>query len=173
MPENPLAVRVAACTVTLNNIDLGWTKGGTTIDLKTETSRTDTDNFSQTTIVEFITRRILTVKINLAEPSATLLAQILNGTSQWSINNGTGGDGALITGVEYGAGVLISGSYTQKMILHPLDRAATDLSDDLVIPNCISGASLSFAYQVASERVFAVEFTAYPDQYGYLLYLGQ
>ena len=109
MPENPLAVRVAACSVILNNIDLGWTKGGTTIDLKTETSRTDTDNFTETTIVEFITRRILTVKINLAEPSATLLAQILNGTSQWSMNNGTGGDGALITGVEYGAGVLITG----------------------------------------------------------------
>jgi hypothetical protein len=51
----------------------------------------------------------------------------------------------------------------QELRLHPINKAAGDLSEDFIIPLAGTGGALNYAYKVDDERVFNVEFTAYPD----------
>jgi hypothetical protein len=47
--------------------------------------------------------------------------------------------------------------------LHPKEKAATDLSEDLIIPRAATPGGLKFAYKVDADRVFDVEWSGFPD----------
>jgi hypothetical protein len=47
--------------------------------------------------------------------------------------------------------------------LHPLGKADTDLSEDLIIYKAASSGAMNFAYQTDAERIYNATFTAYPD----------
>jgi hypothetical protein len=65
-------------------------------------------------------------------------------------------------------------SIAKELRLHPINKAATDLSDDFVIPLAASSGGLNFAYKLESERVYSAEFGGYPDPVtGRLFYIGQ
>jgi hypothetical protein len=54
-------------------------------------------------------------------------------------------------------------SLAKELRLHPIDKAAGDLSDDFVIPLAATAGALKFAYKLEEERVYDVEFNGYPD----------
>lgn len=54
-------------------------------------------------------------------------------------------------------------SFARSLRLHPLDKAASDTSDDFVIPLAATPGALDFSYSTDKERVFDVTFTGYPD----------
>jgi energy-converting hydrogenase Eha subunit B len=51
----------------------------------------------------------------------------------------------------------------KQLRLHPQGKAATDLSDDFIVHRTATPGALQFAYKTDAERVFNVEFMAYPD----------
>jgi hypothetical protein len=51
----------------------------------------------------------------------------------------------------------------KELRLHPINKAATDFSEDFVVHKTASAGALQFAYKFDAERVYNVEFQAYPD----------
>lgn len=76
----------------------------------------------------------------------------------------SGGTNATKVGVSVPNGIGISLLETaKKLVLHPIANAATDHSDDFVIPLANTAGAMQFAFKVDQERLFPVDFNAYPD----------
>ncbi len=60
-----------------------------------------------------------------------------------------------------------------KLTLHPVS-AGSDLNEDFTIPLAATGGALNYAFKLDDERIFNVEFNAYPDdsQGGLLFQIG-
>lgn len=54
-------------------------------------------------------------------------------------------------------------SIAKELRLHPQSKAASDKSEDFVIPLAATAGALQFAYKLENERIFNVEFSGYPD----------
>lgn len=54
-------------------------------------------------------------------------------------------------------------SIAKELRLHPQQLAATDKSQDFIIPLAATAGALKFAYKLENERIFDVEFMGYPD----------
>jgi len=76
----------------------------------------------------------------------------------------TGGIDPVVEGVAVPTGVGISLLKTAKvLVLHPQGLPAADRSQDFTIPLANTPGAATFAYKLDSERVFNLEFNAYPD----------
>lgn len=51
----------------------------------------------------------------------------------------------------------------KKLVLHPKAKAASDKSEDFVIPLAATAGALNFAYVVDKERIYNTTFSGYPD----------
>jgi hypothetical protein len=51
----------------------------------------------------------------------------------------------------------------KKLVLHPIQLADSNKSEDFVIPKAATAGALTFAYKLDQERVFNVSFMGYPD----------
>lgn len=54
-------------------------------------------------------------------------------------------------------------NFAKELRFHPQSVPVDDLTEDFVMPLAATGGALNYAYQVDQERVFEVEFKAYPD----------
>ena len=54
-------------------------------------------------------------------------------------------------------------SLAKELRLHPSNKAASDKTEDFVIPLAATSGALNFAYKLENERIFNVEFNGYPD----------
>ena len=61
----------------------------------------------------------------------------------------------------------------QTLKLHPVSAGA-DLNEDFIVPLAATGGAMQYAYKLDEERIFNVEFNAYPDdsQGGLLFQIG-
>ncbi len=64
--------------------------------------------------------------------------------------------------VPNGAGISLL-SLARKLVLHPIANDPTDPSEDFVIPLAMTAGAMSFSFKLDQERLFPVEFSAYPD----------
>jgi hypothetical protein len=72
-----------------------------------------------------------------------------------------------------GVGADLLASYAKELRLHPKGIAdITDKSEDFVIPLAATAGALTFAYKLDEERVFNVEFMAYPASNGKMFHFG-
>lgn len=62
-------------------------------------------------------------------------------------------------------------SIAKKLTLHPIANLPTNKSEDFVMPLSQTPGAINFAYKFDSERIFNVEFTAYPDSVSKLLFI--
>ncbi|MGZ8172582.1 MAG: hypothetical protein ACXWT0_01640 [Methylobacter sp.] len=67
MASNTENVKLGVCKVLYKGVDLGYTKGGVEVDVTTETHVTNIDQFGESTVNEFITKRNVKVTLPLAE----------------------------------------------------------------------------------------------------------
>lgn len=51
----------------------------------------------------------------------------------------------------------------KKLVLHPIANDPTDHSEDFVMPLAATPGAMQFSFKLDQERLFPVEFTAYPD----------
>lgn len=76
----------------------------------------------------------------------------------------SGGVDPSVEGVSVPTGVGLSLLQTAKeLVLHPQGLLATDRSQDFIIPLANTPGAATFSYKLDSERVFNLEFNAYPD----------
>ena len=161
-------VKLGVCKVTFDGQDLGYTKGGVEVSVKTETHKVMVDQFGKTPINEYIMGREVQVKVPLAEttlenlvkimPGATLVTDGVDPTKK-VVNVATGIGGNLL-------------DVAKTLVLHPIGKPDADKSDDFTVFKAATAGALQFSYKLEDERVYSCEFNGYPDANGKLFAVG-
>jgi hypothetical protein len=158
-------VKIGVCRVYYGGEDLGYTKGGVSVSVSTDTYEVKVDQFGETPISENITARSVTVTVPMAETTAENLIKIMPGAKA----NGDAVD------VETAIGTNLL-TLSKELRLRPLalDEAegGPDTSEDFVVHKAGTGGGLEFAYNHDSERVFNVTFKGYPNEDGVIFSYG-
>lgn len=92
MASDTKNVKMGICSVFYKGKDLGYTQGGVTVTVTTNTHKTNVDQFGQTTVNETIMSRDVSVKTPLAETTLDNLVTTMPGASL------VGSGGAAATG---------------------------------------------------------------------------
>lgn len=61
--------------------------------------------------------------------------------------------------------------FAKKLVLHPIANAPENRKDDFIMPIAATPGQMNFSFKLDEERVFPVEFTAYPDSQTKLLFV--
>lgn len=77
MTVNTDKIRLGTCDVTYKGSDLGATKGGVEVEIRTSTYEVKVDQFGETPVKEIITGTMVTVKVPLAETDLARLQTML------------------------------------------------------------------------------------------------
>ena len=158
MPSDIANVKLGVCTVTYNSVDLGYTKGGVEVEVETETYKVMVDQFGNTPIKDYITARSCVARVPLAETTLDNLVAVMPGSTLVT-------DGIDTTKKKVEVTTSISTDLQavgQKLVLHPI-AAGADLNDDFTIPIAGVVGNLNYSYKLDEERIYNVEFVAYPD----------
>lgn len=161
-------VKLGVCKVTYDGQDLGYTKGGVEVSVKTETHKVMVDQFGKTPINEYIMGREVSVKCPLAETTLDNLVKIMPGATL--ITDGVDPTKKVVnvpTGI--GSNLL---DIAKVLVLHPIGKADADKSDDFTVFKAATAGALQFSYKLEDERVFSCEFNGYPDAQGKLFAVG-
>lgn len=152
-------IKLGACDVTFGEVSLGLTKGGVEVEVSTDTYPVKVDQFGETTVSERIMGRNVKVKVPMVETDIAKIVAVMPGSSL-----SLGGD-KLTVNVGEGTDLV---KFAKELVLTPRN------SDDytVTIPKAATAGSMSFAYKHNEERVFELEFTAYPDSDGKLMDIG-
>jgi len=134
-------------------VDMGYTKGGVSVNVTTETYESTIDQFGSTPINEQIIGRKVEVTCPLAETTLENFGFILPESKE----NVAGDRIDVKTGV--GLNLLTTAA---KLIIRPkyMGDATTE---DFVVWKAGTAGNLEFAYNLDSERIFNVVFKGYPD----------
>ncbi|PHM52399.1 hypothetical protein Xhom_04477 [Xenorhabdus hominickii] len=153
-------IKLGACNVSFNDVDLGYTKGGVEVEITTDTLKVTVDQFGETTVSELIQGRNIKVTVPLAETVLERLAAVMPGSE-------VTGEKDEIT-IKTGIGINLV-EVAQKLVLTPLNK------DDyiLTLPKSATAGSFTMAYKHDDVRVFNVEFNAYPSDDGVLGTMGK
>lgn len=84
MASDTKNVKLGVCRIMYKGNDLGYTKGGVEVEVTTSTHPVTVDQFGETTINEYITKRDVKVKVPLAETTIENLAATMPGTTLFS-----------------------------------------------------------------------------------------
>lgn len=168
MPSSTNNVKLGVCTVTYGGTDLGYTKGGVEVEVATETYKVMIDQFGNTPVKEYITARTCVVRVPLAETTLDNLVAIMPGATKVGGPEPTAARVDVVTNVSADLKAI-----AQLLVLHPVSAGA-DLNEDFRIPLAATGGAITYAYKLDEERIFNVEFNAYPDdaQGGLLFQIG-
>jgi len=161
-------VKIGVCNVNYNSVDLGYTKGGVEVEVTTDTHEVMIDQFGNTPISEYINGRQVIVRCPLAETTLDNMVSIMPGATKITDATDTASIKVVVTpGV--GSNLL---SLAQKLILHPSGLTTADVTEDFVVPLAGTAGAIRFAYKLDEERVYNIEFKAYPDSGNILFIFG-
>lgn len=79
MASNTKNVKLGVCKVIYGGVDLGYTKGGVEVTVKTDTHKVNIDQFGKTPINEYLMGRDISVKVPLAETTLENLVATMPG----------------------------------------------------------------------------------------------
>ena len=140
MASNTRNVKLGVCGVIFGGVDLGYTKGGVEVSVKTDTHKVNVDQFGKTPINELIMGREVSVKAPLAEttlenlvltmPGATLV-QIGGATASGTITiatNPSDGDTIVVNGLTVTFKTAPTSSVDQVLIGATPTATATNLA---------------------------------------------
>lgn len=137
--------------------DLGYTKGGISVKVATETYEMEVDQ-EDGVVGEKITKRTIEANVPLAEytmdnvllafPGAELVTDAADLSKQKVVlKSASGVDTATLEGV---------------LRLHPTDKADDDFSEDFVFPNAMPTGEFEISYDKKSEKIINVKFKPKP-----------
>lgn len=159
MASDTKNVKIGVCKVTFDGQDLGYTKGGVEVTVETETYEVTVDQFGMSPINELVQKRTVQATVPLAETTLENMVKVMPGAEL--VTDVTTPTKKKVV-VPNGVGVNLL-SIAKKLVLHPIEKADSDKSEDFVIPLAATAGALTFAYKFDEERVFNVTFTGYPD----------
>lgn len=161
-------VKLGVCKVTYDSVDLGYTKGGVEVSVKTETHKVMVDQFGKTPINEYIMGREVTVKCPLAETTLENLIKIMPGAT---LTTDAVDTTKKVVNVPTAIGTNLL-DIAKQLVLHPIGKPDADKSDDFTVFKAATAGALQFSYKLEDERVFSCEFNGYPDSNGKLFAVG-
>ena len=183
MASDTKNVKLGVCQIFYDGQDLGYTKGGVEVEVFTDTHKVTVDQFGVSEINEYITKRSLKVKCQLAEttldnqvsimPGASLVTDGVkaNGAIELS-GNAAEGESITINGVEFTFSATPAGLYeiqigadTAATLTNAVDKLNASTHADVVIADYASnGTHLQVQYGVRG--VAGNSFTLATDQVG-------
>ena len=95
MANDPTKIRLGPCRVRWGGRDLGLTKGGVEIELKTDTKMVQVDQFGNTPVDEYIIGRTLTVKVPFAESDIDAVYSMLRAAAVNIVDTGVKATGTI------------------------------------------------------------------------------
>lgn len=134
-------------------VDLGYTKGGVSVSVSSDTYEVTVDQFGNTPIAEQITGRRVEVTCPLAETTLANFGFLMPGSAE-----NVAGDRV---DVQTGVGLNLIDT-AAKLIIRPVYQGSAT-TEDFVIHKAATADGLEFAYSLDSERIFNVTFKGYPD----------
>ncbi|WP_425888199.1 hypothetical protein [Aeromonas caviae] len=152
-------IRLGTCKVFFNDQDLGLTIGGVELEVTTSTHETKVDQFGETVVEEIITGRNVKVTVPLGETTLENMVRIMPGAKL--VTDATDPTKKRVdVSVATGQSLL---STAKALRLHPVALPDTNKSEDVIIPKAGTAGAVKFSYKNDQERVYNVEFKAYPD----------
>ena len=152
-------IRLGTCKVYFNDQDLGLTIGGVELEVTTSTHETKVDQFGETVVEEIITGRNVKVTVPLGETTLENMVRIMPGAKL--VTDATDPTKKRVdVSVATGQSLL---STAKALRLHPVALPDTNKSEDVIIPKAGTAGAVKFSYKNDQERVYDVEFKAYPD----------
>jgi hypothetical protein len=146
-------LRMGVCSLTFNGVDVGHTLGGVKVTITRKLTDLKADKYGDSPIDKVLTDVQLKVATKVAEPVVSLIKETM---PEGSYNTGANGNQL---GIAAGEGASMRATAAQ-LTLHPLNKAATDYSEDLVVYLAVPTANPVLNYDVANQRVFDLEFDA-------------
>lgn len=156
MASNTRNVKLGVCKVIYDGVDLGYTKGGVEVTVKTDTHKVNVDQFGKTSINEYIMGRDVMAKVPLAEttlenmvaimPGATLTATggtVATGTITVTTNP-VGGETITVNGATVTFVTALTGAADQVLIGAAAANTATNLAAALNASETPAIASASY-----------------------------
>ncbi|KAA0573364.1 hypothetical protein [Azospirillum sp. Sh1] len=157
MTVNTEDISLGVCDVTFDGIDLGSTKGGVEVSIKTSNYEVKADQLGDTPVKDVITGTTVEVKVPMLETNLTKLKSVM----PQAVGIGTSGSEV---GVEIRSGVNIDLlDLAAELKLHPTGVDASYTKDDFTAFKAAPLPNFTFKYETGSERVYEVTFKCYPD----------
>lgn len=157
MTVTPSNIKLGACDVTFDTLDLGGTKGGVDVSIKVESYDVKADQVGGTPLKSLITGTIVEVKVPMLETNMAKLHAVIPQST-------TVGVAPALTGLEIGSGINLDLlSFAKVLKLHPTGVAAETTDQDFTAFLAVPLPNFSFKYMVGQERVYEVTFKCYPD----------
>lgn len=153
-------LRMSACTISFGGVTLGHTNGGIVFHYEPKLNPLTADQYGDTPIDMVLGGETIQVVANLAEPVVDLLAvAIPEGTE-----NSAGSGARLHLGRDGGYGLRLN---AKQLVLHPIEKAASDTSEDVVLYLAAVADTVELNYEVDNQRVYKVTFQAFlSETYG-------
>jgi len=155
-------VKLGTCSVTFNNVDLGYTKGGVSVSYSTESVEKTVDQ-EDAPIGEIITKQSFEVKVPMAEydlqkfetllPDATLTIDNLD-PNKMKLELGGGAGTDLL-------------ALAAELVIAPLGGGA---NDQIVVHHAVPIPNIEFSFEKDNVRVFEVTFKALKGQNGFVTF---
>jgi hypothetical protein len=159
-------VKLGVCKILFAGVDLGYTKGGVDVEVKTETHKTQVDQFGKTTINEYLMGREVLAKAPLAETTIENMIAIMPGASMSSTGgtvasgtitittNPVAGDTILVNGVTVAFKAALTGAADEVLIGLTAAATAANLADALnkSTTEAIAAATYSAAAAVVTVK---------------------
>lgn len=150
-------VAIGAASVTWGGVSLGHTHDGAKFIFDRKFQELEVDQYGKTPVDLALVGQDLKVEVTLAEPIVDYLF-----TAVPEAADAIGGVGEKL-GLGTDAGKSLR-SLAKQLILHPLNKVATDLSQDVTIFQAVADEKLELDYKVDGQRVFKVVFRALVDE---------
>lgn len=150
-------VRIGDCDVFLNEIHLGHTKGGVEFTFEREFEDLTVDKYGNMPVDMALTGQNLLIK--------AFLAEVTNDNYNVAIPEGAYALGSADDKLGLGrdAGYLLRQD-AKPLRLHPRNRAANDLSEDIYIWLAASVENVEMGFKIDEQRVLETTFRAFVDE---------
>jgi len=150
-------VRIGDCDVFLNEVHLGHTKGGVEFTFEREFEDLTVDKYGNMPVDMALTGQNLLIK--------AFLAEVTNDNYNVAIPEGAYALGSSDDKLGLGrdAGYLLRQD-AKPLRLHPRNRAANDLSEDIYIWLAASVENVEMGFKIDEQRVLETTFRAFVDE---------
>lgn len=147
-------VKVGACSVSFNGVDLGHTKGGVEVSYEPVYHDVSVDKYGETIVEKYLMGEKLTVKVPLAEST---IANLKVAMPQATF--GGAGNTRITLGANAGAK---ASSSAAQLVLHPLNLGTRE--NDIVLHKACVTSTIELAMKVDEEKLIEVTFEALLDE---------
>jgi len=145
-----------------SEVDLGFTMGGVTVNIETEVADVTTDQFGAVIMKQIIVGRNASITIPFAETDLSLMSKIIPGASLVT-DAVTATKKKVIINTPIGSDMVASVAQALLLIKAIGNTASTNENDKFRFFKAAPSGELEFAFSIEDQRVWEVEFTAYPD----------